>query len=289
MPNEGSSVNGVFCLCYNRFGIRIERIKERLNTSSEPPAKVAKPKKERLDKLLLERGLVETRTKAQALILAGQVYSGEVRLEKAGQLVAQDAALSVKETMPFVGRGGLKLAAALEHFALNVTGQTCLDVGASTGGFTDCLLQRGATHVVALDVGHGQLDWKLRNDARVEVREHVNARYLQPDDFAEKFGVVVADVSFISLTKILPVLPALLANEAFIITLIKPQFEVGRDEVGKGGIVRDEAAQQRVVQEICACAESLGWTVRGVMDSPILGMDGNREFLACFVATKKDF
>ncbi len=241
-----------------------------------------KPKKERLDKLLVERGLVETRTKAQALILAGQVFSDLQRLDKAGQLVAADAPLTIKETMPYVSRGGFKLAAALNQFVINVTDKVCLDIGASTGGFTDCLLQRGAARVVALDVGHGQLDWRLRNDPRVETREHVNARYLQPADFTERFALVVMDVSFISLTKILPALPPLLANEAVVITLIKPQFEVGREEVGRGGIVRDEAAQQRVVAEICACAESLSWTLRGVMDSPILGMDGNREFLACF-------
>lgn len=253
--------------------------------ASPVKAKKERPKKERLDKVLLERGLVETRAKAQALILAGQVFSDTQRLDKAGQLVAADLPLTIKETMPFVSRGGFKLAAALDHFALKVTDKICLDVGASTGGFTDCLLQRGATRVVALDVGHGQLDWRLRNDPRVEVREHVNARYLQPADFAARFAIVVADVSFISLTKILPALPPLLTDEATIITLIKPQFEVGRAEVGKGGIIRDAAAQQRVVQEICTYAESLGWTVRGVTDSPILGADGNREWLACFTAS----
>ncbi|NOT60280.1 MAG: TlyA family RNA methyltransferase [Acidobacteria bacterium] len=244
---------------------------------------MTKPKKERLDKLLVERGLVETRAKAQALILAGQVFSDLQRLDKAGQLVAIDAPLTIKETMPYVSRGGFKLAAALDQFAVDVTDKVCLDIGASTGGFTDCLLQRGAARITALDVGHGQLDWRLRNDPRVTVREHVNARYLKPEDFAERFALVVMDVSFISLTKILPALPALLADEAVVITLVKPQFEVGRDEVGKGGIVRDAAAQQRVVQEICACAESLNWQTRGVMDSPILGMDGNKEFLARFV------
>ena len=238
--------------------------------------------KERLDKLLVERGLVETRAKAQALILAGQVFSNQQRLEKAGQLVAIEAPLSVKETMPFVSRGGLKLAAALDHFGVDATGKVCLDIGASTGGFTDCLLQRGATRVVAVDVGHGQIDWKLRQDARVEVRENVNARYLQPDDFAERFDLVVGDVSFISLTKILSVVPALLKSSALVVTLIKPQFEVGREEVGKGGIVRDEAAQLRVVDEIVAFAASIGLRSRGVVDSPILGMDGNREFLVCF-------
>ncbi|MGH9800647.1 MAG: TlyA family RNA methyltransferase, partial [Blastocatellia bacterium] len=163
-------------------------------------------------------------------------------------------------------------------------GKVCLDIGASTGGFTDCLLQRGAARVVAVDVGHGQLDWKLRQDSRVEVREHVNARYLQPEDFAERFDLVVGDVSFISLTKILPVVPALAQASALAITLIKPQFEVGREEVGKGGIVRNEAAQQRVVGEIVEFAASIGLRSRGVIDSPIPGADGNREFLVCFEA-----
>ena len=238
--------------------------------------------KERLDKLLVERGLVETRAKAQALILAGQVFSAEQRLEKAGQLVAVDAPLTIKEPMPFVSRGGLKLAAALDYFNVDVAGKVCLDIGASTGGFTDCLLQRGAVRVVAVDVGHGQLDWKLRQNTRVEVREQVNARYLQPEDFNERFDLVVGDVSFISLTKILPVVPALVQPSALVVTLIKPQFEVGREEVGKGGIVRDEAAQQRVVNEIVEFAASLGLRSRGVIDSPILGADGNREFLVCF-------
>lgn len=241
----------------------------------------SKPK-ERLDKLLVERGLAETRAKAQALILAGQVFSNEQRLEKAGQLVAADSPLTIKEPMPFVSRGGLKLAAALDHFGVDVAGKVCLDIGASTGGFTDCLLQRGAARVVAIDVGHGQLDWKLRQDARVEVREQVNARYLQPADFAERFDLVVGDVSFISLTKILPVVPPLVQPSALVVTLIKPQFEVGRDEVGKGGIVRDETAQQRVVGEIVEFAASIGLRSRGVIGSPILGADGNREFLVCF-------
>ena len=241
-----------------------------------------KAPKERLDKLLVTRGLAETRSKAQALILAGQVFSQQQRLDKPGLLLPVNAELMLKETMPYVSRGGLKLAAALDHFQVKVTGFTCLDVGASTGGFTDCLLQRGAAKVVAIDVGHGQLAWKIRQDARVEVREHVNARFLQPADFAEKFDLAVCDVSFISLRLILPVLPPLLKNSAAVMTLIKPQFEVGREEVGKGGIVRDEAAQLRVVSEIVAFAATLGLQVRGVIDSPILGQDGNREFLACF-------
>ncbi len=242
----------------------------------------AKPNKERLDKLLVTRGLAETRSKAQALILAGQVFSAQQRLDKPGSLIAVDAEITLKETMPYVSRGGLKLAAALEHFQVAVAGFTCLDVGASTGGFTDCLLQRGAAKVVALDVGHGQLAWKIRQDARVEVREHVNARFLQPEDFYDKFDLVVCDVSFISLKLILSVLPPLLKSSTQVITLIKPQFEVGRAEVGKGGIVRDEAAQQRVVDEITTFAATVGLQARGVMDSPILGQDGNREFLTCF-------
>jgi 23S rRNA (cytidine1920-2'-O)/16S rRNA (cytidine1409-2'-O)-methyltransferase len=243
-----------------------------------------KPKinKERLDKLLVTRGLVETRAKAQSLILAGQVFSGQQRLDKAGLTVPIDIDLTIREPAPFVSRGGLKLAAALDYFKIEVAGKVCLDIGASTGGFTDCMLQRGAARVVAIDVGRGQLDWRLRQDSRVELRENVNARYLSPDDFADRFDIGAVDVSFISLTKILPVVPPLLRSPAFLITLIKPQFEVGREEVGKGGIVRDEAAQRRVVEEITSFAAGLGLRLIGVIDSPILGADGNREFLACF-------
>jgi 23S rRNA (cytidine1920-2'-O)/16S rRNA (cytidine1409-2'-O)-methyltransferase len=245
----------------------------------------SKPGKERLDKLLVRRGLAETRAKAQSLILAGQVFAGEQRLDKAGHPVPVDIELTIKEAMPFVSRGGLKLQAALDHFKLEVKDKVCLDIGASTGGFTDCLLQRGAARVVAVDVGRGQLDWKLRQDARVESREGVNARYLSPDDGAERFDLVTADVSFISLRKILPIVPPLVQKPAFVITLIKPQFEVGREEVGKGGIVRDEAARRRVVEEIVAFAAGLGMRSLGVIDSPIPGADGNREFLACFEVT----
>jgi 23S rRNA (cytidine1920-2'-O)/16S rRNA (cytidine1409-2'-O)-methyltransferase len=232
-----------------------------------------KPKtnKERLDKLLVTRGLAETRAKAQSLILAGQVFSGQQRLDKAGQLVPIDIELAIREPALFVSRGGLKLAAALDHFSIEVAGKICLDIGASTGGFTDCLLQRGAERIVAIDVGRGQLDWRLRRDSRVELRENVNARYLSP-----------ADVSFISLTKILPVVPPLVRKPAFVVTLIKPQFEVRREEVGKGGIVRDEAAQKRVVEETTSFAAGLRMRALGVIDSPILGADGNREFLVCF-------
>lgn len=242
----------------------------------------AKAKKERLDNLLVLRGLAETRAKAQSLILAGQVFAQEVRLDKAGKLVPPDIELTIKSPLPYVSRGGLKLAAALDHFKIEVNGTDCLDIGASTGGFTDCLLQRGAARVVAIDVGYGQLAWKLREDPRVEVRENINARYLSPADFSRRFVLVVIDVSFISLTKILPVLPPLVESNAKLITLIKPQFEVGRDEVGKGGIVRDEAKQKRVVAEIVEFARTLGMHSEGTIQSPILGAEGNREFLACF-------
>src|SRR5499426_2723911 len=177
-----------------------------------------KPKigKERLDKLLVARGLAETRAKAQSLILAGQVFSGQQRLDKAGQSVPVDIELTIREPIPFVSRGGLKLAAALDHFGIEAAGRICLDIGASTGGFTDCLLQRGAARVVAIDVGRGQLDWKLRQDGRVELRENVNARYLSPGDFTDLFEIVTADVSFISLAKILPVIPPLVRKPSFV-------------------------------------------------------------------------
>ncbi len=241
--------------------------------------------KERLDKLLVMRGLADTRAKAQSLILAGQVFSNQQRLDKAGHLVPIDIELTIKQPMPFVSRGGLKLAAAIDRFKIEVRGKLCLDIGASTGGFTDCLLQRGAARVVAVDVGHGQLDWKLRQDARIESRENVNARYLSPDDFSDRFDIVVADVSFISLTKILPVVPPLVRKPAAVITLIKPQFEVGREEVGKGGIVRDKKLHARAAEEVVAFAAGLGMRPLGVVESPILGADGNREFLACFEIT----
>ena len=250
--------------------------------AAAPVKMKSKPNKERLDRLLVTRGLAETRSKAQALIIAGQVYSNEQRLDKAGLLVVEGIPLSIKEPLPYVSRGGLKLAAALDHFRIEAAGKLCLDIGASTGGFTDCLLQRGAARVFAVDVGHGQLAWKLRQDPRVEVYENVNARHMRPSGAEKRFEIVVVDVSFISLTKILPVIPPLANSGAIVITLIKPQFEVGREEVGKGGIVRDEAAQQRVVAEIVEFARTFGMRSRGVVDSPIPGAEGNREFLACF-------
>jgi 23S rRNA (cytidine1920-2'-O)/16S rRNA (cytidine1409-2'-O)-methyltransferase len=218
--------------------------------------------------------------------MAGVVLVNEQRVEKASETFAPDVSIRMRgaddPASRYVGRGGLKLEAALDEFGVDVRDFVCLDVGASTGGFTDCLLQRGARRVVAVDVGHNQLDWRLRNDARVEVREGVNARYLQQADFSTQFELVVMDVSFISATKVLPALVPLLMPEGRLILLIKPQFEVGRGEVGKGGIVTDAAQHARVVEEVNAAALDLGLDVCGVIDSPIQGADGNREFLALY-------
>jgi 23S rRNA (cytidine1920-2'-O)/16S rRNA (cytidine1409-2'-O)-methyltransferase len=243
-------------------------------------------KRERVDKLLVERGLAPSRTRAQALVMAGLVLAGEQRVEKPSETFAADAPLRVRGSddpaARYVGRGGLKLEKALDEFGLDVRGLVCLDVGASTGGFTDCLLQRGARRVVAVDVGHNQIDWRLRTDERVEVREGVNARHLRAEDFDERFDLVVMDVSFISATKILPALVPLLKKGASLIVLVKPQFEVGRGEVGKGGVVRDPAQHARVVEEVNASAHALGLVVRGVTESPVTGADGNREFLVLY-------
>jgi 23S rRNA (cytidine1920-2'-O)/16S rRNA (cytidine1409-2'-O)-methyltransferase len=243
-------------------------------------------KRERIDKLLVERGLAESRARAQALVMAGLVIVGERRVEKPSETYEPDAPLRVRGSEDpaarFVGRGALKLDAALDAFKLDVRDFLCLDVGASTGGFTDCLLQRGARRVVAIDVGHNQIDYRLRTDPRVEVREGVNARHLAPEDFQERFDLVVMDVSFISATKVLPALVPLMKDGGHIIVLVKPQFEVGRGEVGKGGIVRDPAQHARVVGEVNRAARELGLVERGVIDSPILGAEGNKEFLALY-------
>jgi 23S rRNA (cytidine1920-2'-O)/16S rRNA (cytidine1409-2'-O)-methyltransferase len=240
----------------------------------------------RIDKLLVERGLAPSRTKAHALVMAGVVLVDEQRVNKPSDTFASDAQIRIKgaddPTSRYVGRGGLKLETALRDFELEVDGFSCLDVGASTGGFTDCLLQHGARHVVALDVGHNQIDWRLRTDARVEVREGVNARYLQPDDFTTRFDLVVMDVSFISATKIIPAIIPLLKDKGHLITLIKPQFEVGRGEVGKGGVVRDRDKHARVVEEVNRAAQDLGLQLKKVIESPIHGADGNVEFLALY-------
>jgi 23S rRNA (cytidine1920-2'-O)/16S rRNA (cytidine1409-2'-O)-methyltransferase len=237
----------------------------------------------RLDTLLVERGLAPSRERARALILAGQVRVGDTRGSKAGTLVGQDEVVTLDEPdHPFVGRGGLKLVHALDAFGLDVTGRMALDIGASTGGFTDVLLQRGASHVVALDVGHGQLDWRLRQDPRVTVMERVNARTLTPDVFgegAQRFGIVTIDVSFISLRLVLAPVPALLEPTGDVVALVKPQFEAGREDVGKGGIVRDAAVHQRVVNEVVDESRRLGFVIAGLTPSPITGAEGNREFL----------
>ncbi len=235
----------------------------------------------RADQLLLARGLAESRARAQALILAGKVLSGTRRVEKSGQLLADDAPLALRgEDHPWVSRGGVKLAHALDHFGLSPSGRIGLDIGASTGGFTEVLLARDATRVHAVDVGHGQLAWKLRQDARVVVHERTNARHLDARLIPEAVGCVVADASFIGLETVLPAPLALAAPGAFAVALIKPQFEAGREGIGKGGIVRDPAVHEAVSARIAAWWAALpGWRVLGLTPSPITGADGNREFL----------
>jgi 23S rRNA (cytidine1920-2'-O)/16S rRNA (cytidine1409-2'-O)-methyltransferase len=240
--------------------------------------------KERIDKLLVEQGLVETRQKAQALILAGQVLANNQLIDKAGQKVDITSQLRIKgEQLKYVSRAGLKLEAALNHFDIKAKDKLCLDIGASTGGFTDCLLQNGAKEVFALDVGHNQLDWRIRQHPKVKVIEGVNARYLKTEDFPYLFDIVVVDVSFISLSKIFPVIPNLVKNSSEIVTLIKPQFEVGAKEVGKGGIVSDPSKHSRVINEVIEAANSYNFNSLGVIDSPITGADGNKEFLSYFI------
>jgi 23S rRNA (cytidine1920-2'-O)/16S rRNA (cytidine1409-2'-O)-methyltransferase len=235
--------------------------------------------KVRLDQLVVERGLAPSRERARALILAAQVSVDGKLATKAGDQVEPDADVALVEAdHPYVGRGGLKLAHALDTFGVVVAGRAALDIGASTGGFTDVLLQRGATRVVALDVGHGQLDWKLRNDPRVIVIEHFNARHLTAADLPGPVDVVCIDVSFISLRRILPVLPPLLRPNADVIALVKPQFEAGRVEVRKG-IIRDESIHARVLGEIRSAAAAVGLTTGAVTPSPITGQKGNIEFL----------
>jgi 23S rRNA (cytidine1920-2'-O)/16S rRNA (cytidine1409-2'-O)-methyltransferase len=239
--------------------------------------------KRRVDQLLVERGLAESRTKAQALILAGLVYAGDRRIDKAGDRLAAEAALAVKgRDHPWVSRGGVKLAHALDHFGIDVSGRIALDIGASTGGFTDVLLARGARLVYAVDVGHGQLAWKLRQDRRVVVRERVNARVLTCEQIPEAVEIITCDVSFIGLTTVLPAPLALAAAHAALVALVKPQFEAGREFVGKGGVVRDPAVHSSVCDRAAAwLGAQPGWAVEGVVESPILGAEGNREFLLC--------
>jgi 23S rRNA (cytidine1920-2'-O)/16S rRNA (cytidine1409-2'-O)-methyltransferase len=236
------------------------------------------PAKKRIDQLIVDLGLADSRQKAQALILAGEVMVNGQRAEKAGQMVAADSNVAIGQLPPFVGRGGLKMQAAIEQFHIDVKGKVCLDIGSSTGGFTDCLLQNGAARVHAVDVGTNQLDWKLRSDPRVVVHEQLNARYLKPEDIGELCDLAVCDVSFISVALILPVIPALLRENAEVVILVKPQFEVGRGEVGKGGIVRDPELHEAVCRKIESAVRELGFRT-AIIDSPILGAEGNREFL----------
>jgi 23S rRNA (cytidine1920-2'-O)/16S rRNA (cytidine1409-2'-O)-methyltransferase len=240
----------------------------------------------RLDAVLLTRGLAASRERARGLILAGQVRVNGAVVSKAGAPIAADADVTLIEPdHPYVGRGGVKLAHALDAFAIDVTGRLALDVGASTGGFTDVLLRRGAPRVVALDVGHSQLDWKLRSDPRVVVLERINARRLTPDQLpadARAFGIVTMDLSFISLRQVLPAIVPLLGPGADLVVLVKPQFEAGREEVGRGGLVRDAGVQARVVDEVAAAGNALGLTRVATCESPITGTEGNREFFLHF-------
>jgi 23S rRNA (cytidine1920-2'-O)/16S rRNA (cytidine1409-2'-O)-methyltransferase len=236
--------------------------------------------KQRLDRLMVERTLAPSRERAQALIMAGQVVVGDHTVDKSGQQVPVDADIRIKgDTLPYVSRGGLKLRKALDEFKIDVTGLLVIDVGASTGGFTDCLLQAGAARVMAVDVGHGQLAWKLQQDPRVVSMEKTNIRYLTPDQLDGVPDLAVIDASFISLTKVLPATLQLLKPGGRLIALIKPQFEVGKGEVGKGGIVRDPTAHEKVIEAVRNTAVELGLAVTGLCESPITGADGNREFL----------
>jgi len=246
--------------------------------------------KQRLDQLLVARGFCDSREKGKRLILAGEVLVNDAPVTKAGQLVPDDAVLRVKQPPKFVSRGGFKLEGALDHFGIDVRDKVCLDVGSSTGGFTDCLLQRGAAKVFAFDVGTNQLAWKLRSDPRVVSRENFNVRHMRPEDVGEPVDRVVADVSFISLTLVLPPALAVLRPGGDAVVLIKPQFELSREDVGKGGIVRDASLHRKACEKIEAFVKTqpgLEW--RGLMESPIQGTDGNREFLAWLTRNADSF
>ena len=237
--------------------------------------------KTRIDKLLVERGLAPSRERAQAMILAGKVLVNQQKVEKSGALVEGNASIRLLgEDLRYVSRGGLKLERVLQHWSIDVSGRVCMDIGASTGGFTDCLLQHGAALVIAVDTGYGQIDLRLRNDPRVRLLEKTNARYLRREDAGEAVELIAMDVSFISATLVLPaVMQAAGEKLESIVVLVKPQFEAGREWVGKGGIVRDPAAQQAAVDKVRAALRELGWGKADVIDSPILGAEGNREFL----------
>ena len=241
----------------------------------------ASARKQRIDQLLVERGLAESRAKAQALVLAGLVYAGERRIDKPGEQIAETALVEVRgRDHPWVSRGGVKLAHALHRFAVDPAGLVALDIGASTGGFIDVLLARGAARVHAVDVGHGQLAWKLRQDPRVVVHERLNARHLAQAHIPEPVDLIVCDASFIGLATVLPAALVLAAPQATLIALIKPQFEAGPEQVGKGGVVRDPEVHRAVSARVSAWVDAqAGWRVLGIIESPILGPEGNREFL----------
>jgi 23S rRNA (cytidine1920-2'-O)/16S rRNA (cytidine1409-2'-O)-methyltransferase len=245
-----------------------------------PRSPTNKPPKRRIDQLLVERGLAESRARAQALVMAGLVFAGETKIDKPGQQLPEDAAIELRgRDHPWVSRGGIKLAHALEHFGLSPEGAVAMDIGSSTGGFTDVLLTHGAGHVFCVDSGTNQLAWKLREDPRVTVLEQLSARLLTAEHFDRPCNWVVCDASFISLAKVLEVPLRLAAAECQLVALIKPQFEVGREEVGKGGVVRDPALHARVCLEVREWIERLGWDVQGIATSPITGPQGNVEFL----------
>ncbi len=242
--------------------------------------------KQRLDILLTEKGLAPSREKAKAMIMSGIVYVDGEKQEKPGMSFPSEAAIEVRgKTIPFVSRGGLKLEKALSVFGIDVSGLTCIDVGASTGGFTDCLLQNGAAAVTSIDVGYGQFDWKLRNDPRVTVMEKTNIRYVTPDMLSGPADFVCIDVSFISLTKVLPAVKALMKDTATLAALIKPQFEAGRADVGKHGVVRDPAVHEKVIRSVLTAAEELGFVFRGLSFSPVKGPEGNIEYLMYLART----
>ena len=236
------------------------------------------PSKVRLDQLLVDRGMVESREKAKALILAGSVLVNGQKAGKAGHAVPADCQVDLLASPRYVSRGGLKLEEALRHFGIAVEGKVCVDVGASTGGFTDCLLQHGAARVYAVDTGKGQLDWRLRNDARVVIREGVNARYLEAGDVGETADLVVCDASFISATLLLPPMARLLSAGGEMVILVKPQFEVGKGQVGKGGIIRDPALHRESCRKVEEAVREAGF-LTAIIESPILGAEGNKEFL----------
>lgn len=243
-------------------------------------------KKERLDMLLVNRGFFESRERAKKSIMAGAVFVEGRRVDKAGTKVPVESKIEIKEDpVPYVGRGGLKLEKALDYFGIDVEGKKAIDVGASTGGFTDCLLQRGIEKVYAIDVGYGQLDWKLRNDPRVVVMERTNIRYVKPEDIGEACQIAVIDVAFISLTLVIPAVNPLLDHQGEIIALIKPQFEAGREKVGKKGIVRDPQVHREVIEKIAEFSIEKGLYVKGITYSPIKGGDGNIEY---FIYAKKE-